>query len=146
MTETKAFLDHLPSLMAPTPYPTPLSLLPGTSYTRPEPYGAVLIIAPFNYPIQLTILPLIAALAAGNVVVIKPSELTPATSDLLQKLVPKYLDNKAVRLIDGAVPETTALLKEKWDFIFFTGSETVGKIVLKAAAEHLTPCTLELGN
>ena len=107
--------------------------------------GTVLIISPFNYPIQLALMPLCACIAAGNTAIIKPSELTPASSSVLAKLIPKYLDTRAFRVVEGSVTETTALLKLKWDLIFFTGSEQVGKIVQKAAAEHLIPTVLELG-
>ena len=144
-TEIRATLDELDHWMKPTSYPTPASLLPGSSYVMRDPYGVVLIIAPFNYPIQLSMLPLIAAISAGNCAVLKPSELTPASSTLLATLLPKYLDPQAFQVITGAIPETTALLKERWDYIFFTGSDVVGKIVAKAAAEHMTPVTLELG-
>lgn len=111
----------------------------------PEPYGAVLIIAPWNYPIQLSIVPLIGALAAGNVVVLKPSEISSNCEKLLADILPKYLDNNAFAVITGGVPETKELLAIEFDYIFFTGSTPVGKIVMKAAAEHLTPVTLELG-
>jgi aldehyde dehydrogenase (NAD+) len=95
--------------------------------------------------VQLRTLPLAAALSAGNCVVIKPSELVPHTSSLLCSLIPRYLDTSAVTCVQGSVQETTVLLKERWDYIFFTGSEQVGRIVARAAAEHLTPITLELG-
>lgn len=131
--------------MAPERVATPLALVPAESFIVKEPYGVVLIIGPFNYPIQLTVNPLAAALAAGNVAVIKPSELTPASSSLIARLLPTYLDPQALSIIQGAIPETTALLKQHFDYIFFTGSEGVGKVILRAAAEFLTPCTLELG-
>eukprot|EP00753_Platysulcus_tardus_P009382 PLAT2025.1.p1 GENE.PLAT2025.1~~PLAT2025.1.p1 ORF type:complete len:508 (+),score=246.59 PLAT2025.1:20-1543(+) len=124
---------------------SPLALLPGSSFIQREPYGVVLCIGPFNYPMSLTVQPMMGALAAGNCVVVKPSELTPHVSDLLERLVGKYLDPTAVRVVQGEIPETTALLKLPWDYIFFTGSVFVGKIVARAAAEHLTPTTLELG-
>lgn len=138
-------IHQLKSWMAKHPVDTPLTLAPAKSYIHYEPYGVALIIAPFNYPIQLTILPLFSAFAAGNMCVVKPSEMTPATSALMIKYLPRYVDPQAIAVIDGAIPETTALLKEKWDYIFFTGSEMVGRIVMKAAAENLTPVTLELG-
>jgi aldehyde dehydrogenase (NAD+) len=144
-TEIRATLDEIDEWMKPKSYPTPAALLPGKSYVLHEPYGVVLIIAPFNYPIQLSILPLIAAISAGNCAILKPSEQTPASSELLGKLFAKYLDPQAFQIVTGDKEQVSALLKERWDYIFFTGSEFVGKVVAKAAAEHLTPITLELG-
>jgi len=105
----------------------------------------VLVIGPWNYPIQLLLGPVVAALAAGNAVVMKPSDLAPATSAVFAKLVPEYLDARAVAVVEGAVPETTALLEQRFDHIFYTGGSRVGRIVAEAAAKHLTPITLELG-
>jgi aldehyde dehydrogenase (NAD+) len=119
--------------------------LPGASHVQPEPLGVALIIGAWNYPIQLVLAPLIPAIAAGNCAVIKPSEVTPRASKLLAELVPKYLDSDAIAVVEGAVEETTALLEQRWDHIFYTGGSVVGRIVMKAAAEHLTPVTLELG-
>lgn len=144
-TDIKATLDEIDEWMKPVSCPTPAALLPGSSFVQRDPYGVVLIIGPFNYPFQLSILPLVAAISAGNCAVIKPSELTPKTSELISTLIPKYMDQRAFKVVLGAIPETGALLAEKWDYIFFTGSDVVGKIVAKAAAENLTPCTLELG-
>ena len=144
-TEVKRSAALLRSWMQPEHVPTPLALAPASSYIVRDPYGVVLLIGPFNYPVQLIALPLVAALSAGNCVVVKPSELVPATSSTFASLLPRYLDPQAVIVVEGAIPETTALLKERWDHIFFTGSEAVGKIVARAAAEHLTPVTLELG-
>lgn len=124
---------------------TPLVGKPGKSWVQPEPYGVVLIIGAWNYPIQLVLSPLIPALAAGNCAVIKPSEVASATSALMAELIPQYLDERAVRVVEGAVDETTELLKQRFDYIFYTGSAAVGRIVMRAAAEHLTPVTLELG-
>lgn len=124
---------------------TPLMALPGSSFIQPEPLGVALIIGAWNYPIQLVLAPLIPAIAAGNCAVIKPSEVTPNASKLLADLVPKYLDREAFAVVEGAVPETTALLEQRWDHVFYTGGAAVGRIVMKAAAEHLTPVTLELG-
>jgi aldehyde dehydrogenase (NAD+) len=118
---------------------------PSRDYIYNEPYGKVLIIAPWNYPFQLSFLPLIAAVAAGNSVVLKPSELTPATSALVSKIIRETFDVKHVVAVLGDATIAADLLKKKWDYIFFTGSITVGKIVAKAAAENLTPITLELG-
>ncbi|PNF42206.1 Aldehyde dehydrogenase, dimeric NADP-preferring [Cryptotermes secundus] len=110
-----------------------------------DPYGVVLIIGAWNYPLQLTLLPVSGAIAAGNCVIIKPSEIATASAELMAKLVPKYLDQECFHVVLGGVPETTALLKEQFDYIFYTGSTTVGKIVRAAANEHLTPVTLEMG-
>ncbi|KAG5193081.1 2-hydroxymuconic semialdehyde dehydrogenase [Tribonema minus] len=111
----------------------------------PEPYGVVLIIAPWNFPFNLVMVPLIAAIAAGNVVVIKPSEVAANTTALIADLIPKYLDARAVRVVLGAVPETTALLEQRFDKICYTGGTKVGRVVAAAAARHLTPTLLELG-
>ncbi|HEX5742458.1 MAG TPA: aldehyde dehydrogenase [Flavobacteriaceae bacterium] len=110
-----------------------------------EPYGTVLIIAPWNYPFQLAIAPLIGAVAAGNTAIIKPSELTPHTSKLVADLIGKCFDKSHVTVIQGDAGTARSLLNSSWDYIFFTGSIPIGKIIAKAAAEHLTPTTLELG-
>ncbi|MBB3062945.1 aldehyde dehydrogenase family protein [Microbulbifer rhizosphaerae] len=124
---------------------TPVIAQPGRSYIQPEPLGVVLIIGAWNYPLQLLLSPLVPAIAAGNCAVVKPSELAPATSKLVTELLPRYLDNDAFACVEGAVPETTALLEQRWDHILYTGGGAVGKIVMNAAARHLTPVTLELG-
>ncbi|MFT5812790.1 MAG: aldehyde dehydrogenase (NAD+) [Psychroserpens sp.] len=124
---------------------TPIIALPGRSYIHPEPQGTVLIIGAWNYPMQLILAPLIAVIAAGNCAIVKPSELAPATSALLTKLIPEYLDNKAISVVEGGVEETTALLSLQFDHIMYTGNGQVGRIVMAAAAKHLTPVTLELG-
>jgi aldehyde dehydrogenase (NAD+) len=123
----------------------PLPFLPGRASVRHEPRGVVLVIAPWNYPVYLLATPLAAALAAGNAVVCKPSELAPATSALLTKLAGDYLDNDAIAFVEGGVEETTALLRQRFDHILYTGNGAVGRIVAEAAAQHLTPTTLELG-
>nr|CAD7604715.1 unnamed protein product [Timema genevievae] len=110
-----------------------------------DPYGVVLIMGAWNYPLQLALLPMAGAIAAGNTVILKPSEVSPASAQLIAKLLPKYLDQECFHVVLGGVPETTQLLKEKFDYIFYTGSTEVGKIVRRAANEHLTPVTLELG-
>ncbi|MFD7243917.1 aldehyde dehydrogenase family protein [Streptomyces massasporeus] len=139
-------LDHLADWLRPEPAPTPAHLgADVTVWTQYDPLGVVLVIAPWNYPAQLLLAPVVGALAAGNAVVAKPSELAPATSSALARLLPAYLDADAVTVVEGGVPETTALLAERFDHIFYTGNGTVGRIVLRAAAEHLTPVTLELG-
>ena len=124
---------------------TPIVAQPGRSYIQPEPQGTVLIMGAWNYPLQLVLAPLVAVIAAGNCAIIKPSELAPATSALLAKLIPQYLDNEAVSVIEGGVEETTELLKYPFDHIMYTGNGQVGRIVMTAAAKHLTPVTLELG-
>lgn len=112
---------------------------------RKEPLGAVLVIGAYNFPVQLSLGPFIGAIAAGCTAVLKPSEVSPATAMVLQKIVESSLDPSAYAVINGAIPETTALLNEKWDKIFYTGSGNVGTIIAKKAAETLTPVTLELG-
>ena len=136
---------HLPKWMRPERVSTPLVVQPGKSYVYREPLGVVLIIAPWNYPVQLVLVPLIGALAAGNCAVVKPSEIAPATSALLARLLPQHLDGDCVRVVEGGVAETAALLAERFDHIFYTGSGAVGRVVMEAAAKHLTPVTLELG-
>jgi len=138
-------LKHLKDWAAPTKVKTPLVQAIGRSEVMREPLGVVLVIGPWNYPVQLVLAPLIGAIAAGNCAVLKPSEMTPACSDLLAELVPQYLDPELVQVVLGGIPETSALLEQRWDYIFFTGSTMVGKIVYQAAAKHLTPVTLELG-
>ncbi len=118
---------------------------PSSDYILSEPYGKVLIIAPWNYPFQLAFCPLIAAVSAGNQVVVKPSELTPNTSAIINTIVSEVFDKNHVQVIEGGVEVAQQLLSQRWDYIFFTGSVVVGKIVAKAAAEYLTPVTLELG-
>ncbi|KAL1494387.1 hypothetical protein ABEB36_009993 [Hypothenemus hampei] len=115
------------------------------AYIQREPYGVVLVIGAWNYPFQLTFGPVHGAIAAGNCVVIKPSEISPATAKLIAKLVPKYLDGDCYKVFNGGIPETTELLKERFDYIFYTGNTNVGKIIHQAANKYLTPVTLELG-
>ncbi|KAK3820348.1 MAG: Aldehyde/histidinol dehydrogenase, partial [Benniella sp.] len=116
-----------------------------TCLRRKEPKGSTLIIAPWNYPVYLVIVPLIGAIAAGCTAVVKPSEVTPHSAQVLTDLLHRYLDNKAYIVINGAVEETTLLLQQKWDHIFYTGNSAVAKIVMRAATEHLCSLTLELG-
>lgn len=123
----------------------PMTVQPGSGRIVQEPLGVALVIAPWNYPLQLLLNPMAGAIAAGCAVVGKPSELAPACSALLARLVPKYLDPHAIALVEGGVEETQALLRERWDTIFYTGNGTVGRVIARAAAEHLTPVTLELG-
>ena len=136
---------HLSSWMRPSSVKLPLKLRPGRASVVPEPLGVALVIAPWNYPVHLLLAPLAAALGAGNCVVAKPSEVTPHVSAALARLVPRYLDERAVALVEGGVDETTALLEQRWDHVFYTGNGRVGRVVMAAAARHLTPVTLELG-
>jgi aldehyde dehydrogenase (NAD+) len=138
-------LKHLDSWTAPVKVKVPLQFKPGSARLHPEPLGTVCIIAPWNYPVQLLFAPLVPALAAGNTAVLKPSEVTPTVSAAIEELVPQYFADHTVAVVTGAVEETTALLEERFDHIFYTGNGKVGRIVMRAAAEHLTPVTLELG-
>lgn len=139
-------LEHLDGWLRPESAPVPAHLGDdATAWTQYDPLGVVLVIAPWNYPLQLLLTPMLGALAAGNAVVVKPSELAPATSAVVARLLPQYLDTDAVAVVEGGIPETTALLAERFDHIFYTGNGTVGRIVMRAAAEHLTPVALELG-
>lgn len=124
---------------------TNLANLPGSSRIYSDPYGTTLVIGAWNYPYQLTLVPVVSAIAAGNTVVIKPSELAANTSAIMAKLINDNFDHGLMYVQQGGIPETTDLLEQKFDKIFFTGSTKVGKIVYQAAAKHLTPVTLELG-
>ncbi len=136
---------HLTNWSKPRSVKIPLMFQPASAEIVPEPKGVVLIVAPWNYPLQLLLAPMAAAIAAGNAIVAKPSELAPATSGLIVELCARYLDPVAISVVEGGVPESTALLGQRFDHIFFTGGTRVGKIFMRAAAEHLTPVTLELG-
>jgi len=138
-------LQHLDGWLRPEKAHVPTKQLPGRARIHRDPLGVVLIIGPWNYPIQLVLAPLVGALAAGNAAVLKPYEVSEHSSHALAKLVPQYLDPEAVSVVEGGVRETTALLDERWDHIFYTGNGTVGRVVMAAAAKHLTPVTLELG-
>ena len=138
-------LENLEAWTTPKEVPVPITLEPATARIVREPLGAVLIISPWNYPVYLLFMPLIAAIAAGNAVVMKPSELAPATSAVIARLAGQYLDQRVIRVVEGAVDETTELLSLRWDHIFYTGNSVVGRIVMAAAAKNLTPVTLELG-
>lgn len=145
MGEIDFALEHLEQWAAPRQVPTAAALPDAVSTIYPEPYGVALIIAPWNYPFQLAFGPLVGAIAAGNCAVLKPSELTPAVSKLTYDLIHELFPEEYIAVVEGEVEASTALLKEKFDYIFFTGSTGVGRIVMRAAAEHLTPVTLELG-
>ncbi|MEJ7495367.1 aldehyde dehydrogenase [Staphylococcus pasteuri] len=124
---------------------TPLYLFPTKSYIKKDPYGTVLIIGPFNYPVQLTFEPLIGAIAAGNTAIIKPSELTPNVSSVIRKIIENTFKPEYIAVVEGGIEETNDLIHLPFDYMFFTGSEKVGKIVYQAASENLVPVTLELG-
>ncbi len=138
-------LKRLRRWMRPVRVIPDLHLLPGTARIESEPYGSALILAPWNYPFQLLFSPLVAALAAGNTAAVKPSELAPATAEVARAIVEDCFEPDYVALVAGGVEESTALLALDWDHIFFTGSVPVGRLVMRAAAERLTPVTLELG-
>jgi len=143
--EIDIHLKNLSSWMKPESVGSPIVTFPskGTIYNQPK--GTVLIIGAWNYPVHLTLMPLIGAISAGNTAILKPSELAPKTSAVLKKLFDEYFDPAVLAVVEGAVDETTELLHQPFDHIFFTGSTRVGKIVMKAAAEKLIPVTLELG-
>ncbi|SHI52966.1 aldehyde dehydrogenase (NAD+) [Nocardiopsis flavescens] len=145
LNEIDHTLRHLSSWLRPQRVSVPMALAPAKARTVREPLGTVLVISPWNYPVNLALAPLVGALAAGNAVVVKPSELSPATSALLADLLPRYLDPKAVAVVEGGVAESTALLEQRFDHIFYTGNAQVARIVMAAAVKHLTPVTLELG-
>jgi len=145
LLELDLAIANITSWSKPKRIPSALLNFPSTDYIYKEPYGTTLIIAPWNYPFQLAIAPLIGALAAGNTVILKPSELTPHTSQLLFEILSAVFKKDHVAVVQGGVETSQYLLKQSWDYIFFTGSVQVGKIVAKAAAENLTPTTLELG-
>lgn len=145
VSEVDHSIKHLKKWMKPRKVSTPIIAQPAKSYMLPEPLGTVLVIGAWNYPLLLVLAPVIAAVSAGNCAVMKPSELSSNVSSLLARIVPQYLDNDAFAVVEGAVEETSALLKQKFDHIIYTGGEAVGKIVMRAAAENLTPVTLELG-
>ena len=145
VSEIDHTLKHLRRWLAPRRVSVPLRVQPGQAQIVREPLGVVLVIAPWNYPVLLTLGPLVGVLAAGNTAVVKPSEVAPATSAVIARLMSQHLDPEAVHVVEGGVAETTALLEERFDHIFYTGNGVVGRIVLEAAARHLTPVTLELG-
>ena len=145
LEEIRFTIKHLRKWSKPKKVRTPITHFGAKSYVMKEPYGVALIIAPWNYPFQLAIAPLIGAIAAGNCAVIKPSELTPTTSSLLNQMISNTFPPEYMTVIEGDAATSQALLENEFDYIFFTGSVHVGKIIMKAAAKHLTPVTLELG-
>lgn len=138
-------LNHLSDWVKPEKVKKNLVVMMDDAYIKREPYGIVLILGAWNYPIQLTLGPMVGAIAAGNCIILKPSEVSPKTAQFLEAIIPKYLDKECVKVINGGVQETTDLLTERFDYIFYTGNPEVAKIVYQAAAKHLTPVTLELG-
>ena len=144
-SEVDHALAHIEEWMEPAPVGTPLTFFPSQSVIHQEPKGVVLIIAPWNYPFELVLSPLVGAIAAGNCAILKPSELAERTSALLASLVPRYLPTDVVRVVTGGPDASSALLAERFDHVFFTGSPAVGRIVAEAAARHLMSTTLELG-
>lgn len=138
-------LSNLGSWLQPEYVTKTLATKVDTCYVRREPLGVVLIIGPWNYPVQLLLLPLVSAIAAGNCAVIKPSEVSSAVEAVIAELIPKYLSQDCFAVVCGGAEETKALLQHKFDHIFYTGSQAVGRVILAAAAPHLTPVTLELG-
>lgn len=145
LSEITYMLKHIRSFAKEKNVLTPLAQFHSKSFKKPSPYGVALIMSPWNYPFLLTIDPLIDALAAGNTVVLKPSAYSPYTSAVIQSMIEECFDTRYVAVITGGRAENTCLLNEHFDYIFFTGSQTVGKEVMRHAAAHLTPVTLELG-
>jgi aldehyde dehydrogenase (NAD+) len=144
LSDIEHTLANLPSWAQPERVPTPLAFKPGSSEIVRQPVGVVCVISPWNYPVQLVLVPMVAAIAAGNAVVCKPSELAPRTSAELADLI-ESLREPAITVVQGGVAETTELLAQRFDHIVYTGNSRVARVVMRAAAEHLTPVTLELG-
>jgi aldehyde dehydrogenase (NAD+) len=145
VSEARHAIRHLRRWMRPRRVSTPLALFGTASEVVYEPKGVVLILAPWNFPFNLTLGPLVSAIAAGNCAIVKPSEMTPASTACMKRIVGALFDESEIAIVEGGADVAQALLAMKFDHIFFTGSPTVGKIVMKAAAEHLTSVTLELG-
>lgn len=145
LREVRLAIKNIDSWTKPKRISTPIHLMPARSFVVSEPYGVTLIISPFNYPFSLIMKPLIGALAAGNTAILRPSEAALHTADVVEKIISESFDDEFVIVIRGDSTVTEKLLKERFDCIFFTGGVTVGKIIMKAAAEFLTPVTLELG-
>ena len=145
LSEISFMKSHLRDFAAKKRVRTPIAQFPSKSYVLKEPYGCVLIMSPWNYPFMLTMEPLADAIAAGNTVILKPSAYSPATSAVIQKLIAAVFPEEYVAVIQGGRAENQSLLEQKFDYIFFTGGTSVGKLVLQKAAEHFTPVTLEMG-
>ncbi|MFT0715649.1 aldehyde dehydrogenase [Flagellimonas lutimaris] len=144
LAELKHAIKNVKSWSEPNPVGASLLNFPSKEWIQPEPYGKVLVISPWNYPFMLTMSPLIGALAAGNTAILKPSEYSPNSSKIIAQIIRKVFPPEYVTVVEGGVEVSTELLAQKWEYIFFTGSTRVGKIVYQKAAEHLTPVTLEL--
>lgn len=145
LSEITYMLKHIRSFAKEKTVRTPLAQFHSRSYKKPSPYGVVLIMSPWNYPFLLTIDPLVDAIAAGNTVVLKPSAYSPYTSEIIRRIIGECFEENYVRVVTGGRAENTCLLNEHFDYIFFTGSQAVGKEVMRHASAHLTPVTLELG-
>lgn len=149
LVSTKPEITHarkrLRRWMRPRRVPAPINVKPGKAWFTYEPLGVVMVIGAWNYPVHLTLTPLVAALAAGNCVIVKPSEIAPRTSAVLAELLPQYLDADAVAVVEGGADVTLELIDQNLEHVFFTGSPAVGSAIMAAAAKHLTPVTLELG-
>ncbi len=145
LTELRYMLRHIRGFAKEKTVPTPFVQFAARSYRKPTPYGVTLIMSPWNYPFLLTLGPLVDALAAGNTAVVKPSAYSPATGELVKELLESVFPPEYVAVVTGGREENSCLLEEKFDFIFFTGSKNVGRVVLSKAAAHLTPAVLELG-
>ena len=145
LSELTWMQKHLCSLMRSKRVSTPVAQFAAKSFRSPSPYGTVLIMSPWNYPVLLTLDPLIDAIAAGNTAVVKPSAYAPCTFDVMKTMIEECFPAHYVAVVDGGRAENQALLQQRFDMIFFTGGKTVGREVLRHAAEYLTPVTLELG-
>lgn len=145
LSEITHTLRHLAKWMKPDKIRSPMTVFLSKSRVEKQPYGSVLIIGPFNYPFQLLIEPLVAAISAGNCAVLSPSELTPRTADVIREMISQTFPSEFVYCAEGGIENNTVLLRSRFDKIFFTGSINVGKVVMRAAAENLVPVTLELG-
>ncbi|MBB6611720.1 aldehyde dehydrogenase [Pontibacter sp. Tf4] len=143
--ELKLALKSIDDWASPRRVPETLINFPARSYVYPQPYGVALIISPWNYPLNLLFTPLIGAMAAGNCAILKPSEIAPNTAAIVTRIISQNFDERYLAVVEGGVETAQHLLAQRFDYIFFTGSTQVGRIVMKAAAEHLTPVTLELG-
>ena len=145
LSEITYMLRHISSYARKKIVPTPLANFASVSYRKPSPHGVVLIMSPWNYPFLLTIEPMVDAIAAGNTVILKPSAYSPNTSEVIAGLIEECFPGEYVKVVTGGRAENTCLLNEHFDYIFFTGSQSVGKVVMERASHHLTPVTLELG-
>ncbi|XP_071036256.1 aldehyde dehydrogenase, dimeric NADP-preferring [Parasteatoda tepidariorum] len=145
LNDIRCMQHNIKKWVKPLPTDKNLITLLDETFVQPEPFGVVLVLGAWNYPIQLSLSPMIGAITAGNCVILKPSELAPKTAEILETLIPKYLDNECYHVVNGGPEETAELMKNEFDYVFYTGSTRVGQIVREAANKHLTPCTLELG-